>query len=349
MRTPRRVPVLVLAICGITCGLTTGLGAQVVIHEINLTAQFGGDDQWIEIINLGKASQDLSNWSIYQATKTANKSQNYWFGLPQGTLASETIMRIHWGAKITSTNPLDIQTGDSVKNFLFGLGWEPLDPKGGALALMNTNQNSAVNNPSSFEDWVSWGESGFKREDLAITAGLWKKDQFVKAPTAKESIALATFLQAEPTPTSAYFLDHTPTHGVGNHQGFFADTYNRKSCATGSAKPAQLWFDGVPAGGNDDFAFTIDNTRGPVFKELIFLLISDTVSAPIPFMGCFIHVDPILVLHGPIKADFNTTRIPISLNVPGASGLWLDYQVFVGSVGNFDISLSNLLEIFIGF
>ena len=347
MRIPRSVPALALALCG----ATTGLGAQVVIHEINLSPQSSSDDQWIEIINLGKVSQDLGNWAIYQATKTANKPQNYWFGLPSGAaLASDAIMRIHWGAKITSTNPLDIQTGDSVKNFLFGLGHEPLDPKKGALALLNTNLNANVNKPSSFEDWVSWGESGFKREDLAITANLWKKKQFLKAPTAKESIALATFLQAEPTPTSAYFLDHTPTPLAGNHQGFFAATYGKKSCAQGSAKAAQLWFDGVPTDGNVDFAFTIDNTRGPVFQEFIILLVNTDVGGGQTFIGCPVHVKSIQssVLVGPFPAQFNTTRIPVPLNVPGAGGVWLDYQVFVGSSG-FNFSLSNLLEIFIGF
>jgi hypothetical protein len=346
MRLPRSLPVLALGLC-----LPTGLGAQVIIHEINLTPVNAGDDQWIEIINLGNETQDLSNWSIYQATKTANQPQNYWWGFPSGaSLAKDKIMRIHWGAKITSSsNPLEIQTGDSIKNFLFGLGFESFNPKGGALALLNTNLNANVNNPSSFEDWISWGESGFKREDLAIKAGLWKANQFVKAPKAKESIALATFLQAEPTPTSAYFLDHTPTPQAGNHQGFFSDTYGRKSCAVGNAKPAQFWYEGVPADGNEDFAFTIDNTRGPVYKEKIFLIVSDKVSAPIPFAGCYLHVSPILALFGPFNADFNTTRIPISLNVPGAGGTWLDYQVFVGSPGTADTSLSNLLELFIGY
>lgn len=357
MRLPRSLPALALALA-LAVVFPTTLGAQVVIHEINLTPQHTNDDQWIEIINLGNETQDLGNWAIYLATKTANQPQNYWFGFPTGaSLPKDTIMRIHWGAKITTTsNPLDIQTGNTVKNFLFGLGFEPFDPKRGALALMNTNLNSNVNNPSSFVDWISWGESGFKREDLAIEAELWMENQFVNAPKAKESIALATFLQSEPTPTSAYFLDHTPTPQLGNHRGFFAETYGRKSCSTGQAKPAQLWFEGIPTDGNEQyredytagFAFTIDNTRGPVFREKIFLIISEKVSAPRPFMGCFLHVDPILALLGPINADFNTTRIPVSLNFVGAGGTWLDFQVFVGSPGTFDISLSNLLELFIG-
>ncbi len=352
MSVKKRLPVLILALCGISC-LTAGLGAQVVIHEINFSPQSSGDDQWIEIVNLGQSVQDISTWSIYQATKTASKPQNYWFGLPSGTtLESNAIMRVHWGAQITSTaNALDIQTGNNVKNFLFGLGWEALDPKGGALALLNTNLNANMNKASSFEDWVSWGASGFVRESLAIQAGLWKEDQFVKAPTAKESIALATFLQAEPTPPSAYFLDHTPTPSAGNHQGFFADTYGKESCATGSAKKAQLWFEGVPAGGNDDFAFTIDNTRGPVYREQVVLLINGSVGGGQTFGGCPVHVKSIETsfLLGPIPATLGTTKIPISLNIPGASGAWLDFQAFVGSTTSPDISLSNLLEIFFGY
>jgi hypothetical protein len=351
MRILPSIP-LALALCGAAGGLQTSLRAQVVINEINFAPQFGGDDQWIEIINLGQDAQDVSNWSIYLATKTVNKPQNYWFGMPTGTIVpGETIMRIHWGAEIkTPTNPLDIQTGISVKNFLFGLGFEPLDPKRGALALMNTNLNSGMNNASSFEDWISWGESGFAREDLAVKAGLWTANQFMKAPTAKESIALASFLQAEPTPNSAYFLDHTPTPGVGNYLGFFADTYGKEACAQGSAKPAKLWYDGVPTDGNEDFAFTIDNTRGPIFREQIFLLINTDVGGSQTFINCPVHVKSIesSIIVGPFPAEFNTTRIPISLNFPKAGGIWLDYQVFVGSVGTFDISMSNLMEILIG-
>ncbi|MHC4077750.1 MAG: lamin tail domain-containing protein, partial [Planctomycetota bacterium] len=234
-----RIPPSVLAL--VLCGATTSLGAQVVISEIHLSPATATEPQWIEIVNLGTAPQDLSNWSVYQATKTPNKPQNYWFAMPAKTvLPANTIMRIAWGAKITSTNPLDIETGDNVKNFLFGLGFEPFK-----------------------------GESGFKREDLAVTAQLWTENQFIPAPTAKESIALASYLQEEPTPLSAFFLDHTPTPLVNNHlDAMWTDCPVPpcpKPCATGGAKLARLWFAGVPTDGNTDFAFTIDNTRGPVF------------------------------------------------------------------------------------
>ncbi|MHC4813094.1 MAG: lamin tail domain-containing protein [Planctomycetota bacterium] len=348
-----RIPPSVLAL--VLCGATTSLGAQVVISEIHLSPATATEAQWIELVNLGTAPQDLSNWSIYQATKTPNRPQNYWFAIPaQTVLPAGKIMRIAWGAKITSTNPLDIETGDNVKNFLFGLGFEPFNPKKGALALMNTNLNSKVNDPASFEDWVSWGESGFKRESLAVTAELWTENQFIPAPTAKESIALASYLQEEPTPLSAFFLDHTPTPLVNNHlDAIWTDCPVPpcpKPCATGGAKLARLWFAGVPTDGNTDFAFTIDNTRGPVFREVVFLLINTGIGNQDKFMGCPIHVTSIAssVIYGPIPTTFNTTRIPVSLNVPGAAGVWLDYQAVVGSFGSLDISTSNLLDLRIG-
>ncbi len=348
-----RIPASVLALA--LCGASSGLSAQILINEIHLSPATGNDTQWIEIIHLGKTTHDLSNWSLFQGTKTANKPQTYWFGFPSKTrLPAKAIMRIHWGAAITgNSNPLDIETGNSTKNFLFGLGFEPLDPKKGALALLNTNLNAKMNLSTSFEDWVSWGESGFKKEDLAIKAKLWTANQFIPAPDKKQSIALASYLQAEPTPVSAYFLDHTPTPFSGNHEGLFSTTFNTKSCARGAATLAQLGFAGVPTDGNEDFAFTVDNTRLPVFREVVFLLINKSAANfqnPELFIGCPVLVKSVAtsLLLGPFNVTFNTTRLPAPLNVPGAGGTWLDFQVFVGSFSSLDFSLSNLLELQIG-
>ena len=80
-------------------------------------------------------------------------------------------------------------------------------------------------------------------------------------------------------------------------------------------------------------------------------MVNTDVGGSQTFLGCQVHLKSIQssIIFGPFPAQFNTTRIPVSLNDPGTAGLWLDYQVFVGSSGTFDFSLSNLLEIFIGF
>ena len=63
------------------------LPGQVVISEVEFTA----GSQWIELLNRGNASVDLSGWSIYHATKTANRPNDYWWPIPTGTMTTSSV------------------------------------------------------------------------------------------------------------------------------------------------------------------------------------------------------------------------------------------------------------------
>ncbi|MFQ5506864.1 MAG: hypothetical protein ACE5F1_18995 [Planctomycetota bacterium] len=84
-------PLSIVASALLTGFLAATARSQVVLSEIEFTTN------WIEIANLGQKSADLSTWSIYQATKTANRPGNYWFGFPpETTLDGGKLLRVHW-------------------------------------------------------------------------------------------------------------------------------------------------------------------------------------------------------------------------------------------------------------
>ena len=78
-----------------------GLSAQVVINEVNFTK----NAQWIEFFNMGTTTTSLGNWSIYQATKTPNRFNDYWWPFPISTqIKAGAYLRVNWGAAIQA-NP----------------------------------------------------------------------------------------------------------------------------------------------------------------------------------------------------------------------------------------------------
>lgn len=264
----------------------SSLDAQrVVISEIEFTSRTDG--QWIELANLGTQNADLTGWSLYQATLTQNKAQNYWWGFPRGTtIAPGEFLRVHWLKAVRTPPPAgSIDTGNTVHHFLFGLFAEPLDVQRGALALFNTQSNAQVNDREKIQDWVSWGTTGFKREDLAIQNNRWKANSF--APTATTS----------PTPTLAYdytsplgvhegsfwFRDNTPTPGADNLGGAVVSVYGT-SCQGNLTALAQQEVNGKPISGNRDFYTGID--RPLATTEFPLALLGARGDGSLKLFGC---------------------------------------------------------------
>ncbi|GEM_PF-3390993 len=271
----------------------SGLRSQVVISEIEFTPR-GTEGQWIEIYNAGTKSVPLETWSIYQATLTANKPQNYWWGFPKGTtIAPKAFLRIHWLEKIQPSTKTDIYTGNTVFHFLFGLFAERLDPNRGALALYSTKVNTNMNTPSFIQDWVSWGTSGFKRESLAVTNNRWVAKSFAPIPSGKPVPSLAYDMTSLGKAHSGreWFLDSTPTPGRDNVGGAFAKPYG-SDCKGGLAKLARLEASGIPAPGNKGFYLGID--RALAATEFAFWIIgAKPGDGTFKIAGCSYWLDPL--------------------------------------------------------
>ncbi|MCC6673083.1 MAG: lamin tail domain-containing protein [Planctomycetes bacterium] len=324
--------------------------AQVRIHEINFTPQNASDDVWIELFNSSSSPADLSLWSMYQATNTAGAAQNYWFAFPAGTvIPGGGFLRVHWFQPIKPTTPTDLWTGNSVFNFLFGYGAEPLAKTGGAIALLNTQSNSRMNDPSAFMDWVSWGAPGLKREDLAVQAGLWFAGQFAPVPVNSDSLALIEARQAEPTPATAFFSCAFPTPLRCNTCPQSVTRYGN-ACAVGSVPTPLLDVLSVPVRGNRDFGFQVGGT---VPNQQVFLLLAANRSpGGINFGPCEVLVDPTLLLPiGPFPTTAGTTRIPLALLSPELSaGARIVIQGLVVTVPAtfFDFGFSGGVDLVVG-
>lgn len=286
-----RTPVAFLATLALFAGTARDLSSQVVISEINFTPQQQGDDQWIEILNLGSTKVDLTTWSIYQATATPNRPQNYWFGFPAGVeLQPGAYLRVHWLAPIKPGAKLpELYTGDTVYHFLFGLKAEPLSPSAGALALMNTQQNIRMNDPKAIQDWVSWGKSGLKRESLAVNGGRWLRGQFVQSPVQKDSLALIYSRNAEPTPASAFFRDSSPTPLAHNHPSAATASYGTP-CSVGVVAPPVLRDLSIPAPGNRDFGLRVTPTTSG--HQVLLAFSPGRGTGSIKFGPCILRISP---------------------------------------------------------
>src|SRR5206468_949258 len=134
-----------------------------------------GSDRWIEVHNRGSAVADLSLWSLYLATATPGRPQNYWWPFPAGTtLPPDSYLRVHWYQPVpAATAPNELWTGNTVYDFLFGLGGETLPSSAAALALLQSQQNALMNSASVFVDFVEYGAPSLPREALAVQAQLW--------------------------------------------------------------------------------------------------------------------------------------------------------------------------------
>ena len=183
----------------------------VVLSEVST----GGTDRWIELHNRSSAPADISAWSIYLATNTPNRPQTYWWGFPAGTvLGADSFLRVHWyQAAPGTTNPGEIWTGNTVYQFLFGLGAEPLPTTAGAIALVRTQANTYMNNPVVFADFVQYGVAGLNRESLAVQNGVWTAGAALPAPSASQSLARNPALIGFAAPQAQWLLDDTPTPG----------------------------------------------------------------------------------------------------------------------------------------
>jgi len=271
----RALPTLLAAI---SC-LAASAPSQIVITEVYFTPGISNDDEWIELRNLGTTSVNISTWSIYFATDTPGRAQNYWFALPANTsISSQSSLRVHWMVPYQAKNLSEIFTGNSVFHFLFGYGAEELgDAANGALALLSTQNNALMNNASVFRDWVTWGNgwtAGNRpiREDLAIQNQRWVANASVSTPRPGDSIALIYTSQAEPTPVSAFFHDATPTpvlpnnpiSGLNHENASFTvlerpqGTPLQPCTGTGGTAPVVTALS-VPTDGNVDFGLRLSN------------------------------------------------------------------------------------------
>lgn len=294
--------------------------AQVVISEINFTPQDGNDDQWIELANLGSAPADLTGWAIYYATKTPDMPGTYWFAMPAGTvISSGGFLRVHWFVDRQPPTATDVYTGRHILNFLFGYGAEPLVQQRGALALLNSTRNQDQNSFGIYQDWVSWGDIGFRRQNLAEQANLWVPGTFAPAPVGAESLALDLTIQAEPTQSSSFFLDATPTPNAPNSEGVFVRKYGR-NCGVGAVTAPTIDAVSRPVSGNPAFGVRITGTDGTVLRQNIAMLFGVTrtngISLGDPIFTCPIWVgfDSLIFVISPAAGNGATsTLIPLSL------------------------------------
>jgi hypothetical protein len=300
-------------------GIASTAPAQVVISEVNLTPQSGSDDRWIELRNVGPNKVDLDTWTIYLATKTPARANNYWFGFPRGTsVAAGAFLRVHWFAPVQASTATDIWTGDTVFHFLFGYGAEPLDPKSGALALLSSQQNIDMNDPRFYRDWVSWGEGAQKRESIAAQAGQWVLNSFVPAPEQKDSIAWISFRDASPTPVAAWFRDRSPTPLADNHPAAALGEYG-SNCGEGSVPAPALVASSVATPGNQDFGFRIDGTTAGQITVLMLAAKAGNGSISIGNCKIWIEIVPTpLILNVPSSTP--STSIPLPMPVSGLTG-----------------------------
>lgn len=246
----------------------------VLLNEVRAD----GNGHWIELHNRGTSAVDLSQWSLHQCTATAGMPRNYWWPFPNGTtLAAGAFLRVHWFQAIPgSVPPGEVYTGDTPYHFLFGLGAEPLAGTAGALGLLRSQANTMMNSSTVIEDWVSWGQSGFLRESLAVQAGVWNTARFAPAFGAAESLARNTpMVGTFPSREQEWFVDATPTPSSQNVSGVQVHSYGLACTATGNhlfGAPT-LHTNSLPLIGNGQFGYTVDNTTG-VFGELMLLAFS---------------------------------------------------------------------------
>ena len=328
--------------------------SQVVVSEINFSAQIAGDDQWVEVVNLGETTAELNGWSLYLATDTPGVPGNYWFGFPQGTeLEAGEFLRVHWGAAIPAETPpeLEIYTGISPFNFLFGYSYEPLPTKGGALALLSTQNNLLMNDPAVIQDWVSWGGNGYAREDLAIQAEKWVADASVTPPQQLDSIALNLALNQAPTPVGAYFHDASPTPNAPNAVCGAVATIGT-SCASGGGTALSLAVESFPVLGNRDFRYRLDNTLGAPTDFAILVLSPDDADGTATLLGCPIFVGQTNAFGSLVIAtQIGQTYFPIDLSFAPAilAGVDIYAQSAVITVGApADLGTSEAVKITLG-
>lgn len=333
------------------CAIAFPLAAQsnVVISEINFSQQPGSmENQWIELYNRSGNPVDVSSWSVYHATKTPFQPGAYWWPFPANTsIPANSFLRIHWREPIpTSGQPASGQlfTGATVFHFLFGAGSEPLSAASGAIGLFQTQNNLLMNTAASIVDWVSWGETGFHREDLAIQNLRWTAGASAPSPTNRESLAVALSLVGLPTPASAWFRDDSPTPSAPNAAGAgLVSSFGAATDLSGGQlvqTPTLNATNSPTVAGNRDLVLSVDGTAG-LPGETVYLVFSrSALPTALPISGLDIWIRPAqIVLDMPgVAGALGTTELFDFSLVPGnVAGLTFHAQAVLINLVSLDI------------
>ncbi len=252
----------------VTAVTVAHLGSLAVAQDVILS-EVHPEAGWIELHNTGTTTADLTNWSIYLATDTPGRPNNYWWGFAGGTtIAPDDFLRVHWMAPRQPATQHEVYTGDTTFWFLFGLGAESLPATRGALALISTRNSQLVSSPVVFRDWVSWGSGGLAREDVAEQAGLWVQGHAAPAIPVQCSLAYDRRVQTGANPELAWFVDPTPTPLQPNTTLASVETVGQPCTPIGHhlLGPPALATTSAPIIGNGNFALEITNTTG-LFME----------------------------------------------------------------------------------
>lgn len=335
---------------------------DVLLSEV--CADAGGP--WVELHNRSAATVDLSSWSLHLASRTVGMPQSYWWAFPTGTtLPAGGFLRVHWfQAWPTAAAPGELYTGNSVWDFLFSLGGEPLRADRGALGLFRSQLDSMMNTSSIVEDWVSWGDHGFVREPLAITNGRWTAGSHTPAIAAGTSLARNTGTVGSGLPhAQQWFTDSTPTPLQPNLSGAGVAAYGQGCAATGHhlLGVPTLRAPSLPLIGNAQFRLELDHTTG-IYGEHAFVAWSAgarPAGAPslLPPVvgGCAESIDPWqLVAMWLLPTQVITTVMPLSLAglPPELAGTELHVQAMVVDLLPFTYppyqGLSNALHVTLG-
>ncbi|MFK7740725.1 MAG: lamin tail domain-containing protein [Planctomycetota bacterium] len=258
----------------------TTTAQEVCLSEIR--ADNGGS--WIELHNRSAATADLSNWSLHYVTTTTFMPRTYWWPFPPGsTIDPGGFLRVHWYVDGPSSPPAgEIYSGTSVYGYLFGLGAEPLWASEGALGLLSSQSNTAMNTASTIVDWISWGSSGHQREAMAVAAGVWTTGRATASLPIGGSLArnLSEIGAPGSTPDEAWFYDFTPTPGEPNVNGALVETFGDPCTLPGNhlIGPPSLTANGLPLYGNQEFGLRVQNTTG-IYAEFVLVGFS-TGAAP---------------------------------------------------------------------
>lgn len=317
-----KLPSVMLATVAWTGIATADLSSQVIISEVD----FSATDHWIELHNQSPSDFDLSNFSIYHATKTPFRMNDYWYGIPMGTvIKGKNYLRIFWGVEVPLNPPGDPRnmfTGNSPWNFLFGHGFEKLDASQGAIGLCKTKLNSQMNNAGIFTDWIQWGGINFKRGQTAVNSRLWESNTTtILAPSTSQSVIVIYDERNRVTPPAmtAYAHDDSPTP-----LGHNAFPLERKSLggACNSAAPGNflLTGEGFPFYGNPDFKLSVSGTQGPAFFEAMMLLFSfDSATARTPMGICdSLDLNKLLYYTTPFATTAGSTTLSTPLSGPAS-------------------------------
>jgi hypothetical protein len=333
---------------------------QLIISEVKLLPANPSASRWVEVHNLGSDAVDLSTWAIYHASKTPGRPGTSWWAFPEGaTLGPGGYLRVHWYAEFQPHTQTDYYTGNHILDFLFSLGGEELNPDSGALALLSDRSGLGTTLVSSYEDWVSWGEDGFKREELAVSNGRWQPGQFVPPLSSPGSIALNLDQRLEDgfvPSASAFFHDASPTPLRSNHQDLQVSEPMGWSCAIGSPNPPKLELLSVPTAGNRDFGFRVRGSSGTASNQMVLIMVSSLPGDGLPIPGlieCPVWVDyqiPPKIFAMPSQGDgASYTDLPLPLTWV-AGGFNVTAQAFLFNVphSRFDYAASAALTISLG-